>query len=738
MPSRPHNIEGATGQPLRLRARRDLVFFPQQSGTGEHWVVKDPVALRYFQLRDEEYTVLRLLNGRLSLREVVDRFQKKFAPARLDESRLHRFVGSLHSLGLVVSDHSGQAEPLLERRRENRRRTWAASVGNILAIRLPGINPEGLLRRVYPLIRWLLDPRWIAFSIFLITTATFFAMIHAGSLVERLPDAGHFFGPSNLPWLAISLAMVKILHESGHAIACRHFGCQCHEIGLMLLVFTPCLYTDVTDSWTLSDKWRRIAVSAAGIHVELILASLATILWWSTPEGLLNAFCLDIIFVCSVGTLLLNGNPLLRYDGYYILSDWLEIPNLWQRSRAVVSGICSSVLLGEPPSEPGWPEQHRFLLAVYGLLSIAYRWFVVVVILSFLYRVLRTQRLEVLAHAILAATILAMVGIPAARVVRNRLSRGASRDRRSHAPKAALFALALVVLACIVPLPYRVKAPALLEEADADRVYVTVPGRLIEARAVGSLVGEGDLLAEFDNADLSREIVRLETEYNVQNARLAGLQSRRSHDSRAAAELPTAGEALADIGARLAARRLEAERLRLTAPRSGTVLPAPARPSGSLDEATLPFWKGLPTDAESIGCYLETGTLVCLVGDPRRLRAVLYVEERLIQCVQPGQRVRILLEQSRHAVLEGTVEKIGDSKVEVVPRRLAAARAIPFVGQEGNAKPLTATYRVEVALEPADAPPMIGVRGRAKIEVAAQSVAQRAVRFFSHALRRVR
>ncbi|MGI6418633.1 MAG: HlyD family efflux transporter periplasmic adaptor subunit [Thermoguttaceae bacterium] len=733
MPSRPPATEAATSRPLRLRARRDLVFFPQQGGAGRYWVVKDPVALRYFQLRDEECTVLRLLDGRRSLGELVDRFQTKFAPARLEESRLDRFLGSLHALGLVVSDHPGQAEPLLARRRENRRRAWVASAANVLAIRLPGIDPEGLLRRVDPLVRWLLHPWWVVLSVFLIAVVAFLALLNAGSLAERLPEAKLFFSSANLPWLALSLAMVKILHELGHAVVCRHFGCECHEIGLMLLVFTPCLYTDVTDSWTLPDKRRRIAVSAAGIHVELILASLAAIAWWATPEGPLNAFCLDILFVCSVGTVLLNGNPLLRYDGYYILSDWLEIPNLWQRSRAVVSGLCSS-LLGGRPRQSAWPERRRFLLAAYGLLSIAYRFFVVILILSFLYRVLRPWRLELLAHAILAATVVAMLGVPATQAVRNRLASGGEGGWRL---KAALLAAALVVLASVVPLPCRVRAPALLEEADADRVFVTVPGRLVEARAVGSAVAEGELLAKLDSAELGREISRLESEYGAEESYLAGLEARRSHDQQAAAELPAARQTLADLQRRLTARRGEAERLRLTAPRSGTVLPAPAR-HGDSDRQELPSWQGRPTDAENIGCYLETGTLVCLVGDPRRLRAVVYVDEQNVQLVRPGQPVRILLEQSRRAVLEGRVAVVGDAKVDSVPPRLAAVKAIPTVEDSGNARPLGAFYRLEVALEPTASPPAIGVRGQAKIEVTAQSLAQRAVRFFSRTLRRMR
>ena len=167
------------------------------------------------------------------------------------------------------------------------------------------------------------------------------------SFRARLPEFQAFFAAQN--WLLAGgrrWPSTKVLHEFGHGLACKRFGGECHEMGVMLLVVTPCLYCNVSDAWMIPSKWRRAAIGAAGMYVELILASLATFLWWFSEPGLVNHLCLNVMFVCSVSTLLFNANPLMRFDGYYILADLLEIPNLRQKSAAVIQRKLGAWLLG--------------------------------------------------------------------------------------------------------------------------------------------------------------------------------------------------------------------------------------------------------------------------------------------------------------------------------------------------------------------------------------------------------
>jgi hypothetical protein len=147
--------------------------------------------------------------------------------------------------------------------------------------------------------------------------------------------------------VAATMAVVKVLHEFGHGLSCKKFGGECHEIGFMLLVFTPCLYCNVSDSWMLPNKWKRVWIGAGGIYVEMILASLAAFVWFFTESGTtVNDLCLNMMFLNVVSTVLVNGNPLLRFDGYYILMDMLEIPNLRQKSTEVLKRWFQKTCLG--------------------------------------------------------------------------------------------------------------------------------------------------------------------------------------------------------------------------------------------------------------------------------------------------------------------------------------------------------------------------------------------------------
>ena len=184
------------------------------------------------------------------------------------------------------------------------------SLNNLLAIRLPGLNPDRFLGWLYPYCRWLLSPGLVAVWAVMAFSAILLVSVQADELRARLPEFTLFFSPANILWLAVVIAVTKVIHELAHGITCRHFGGRCHELGVMFLVFMPCLYCNVSDAWVLPSKWQRAAVGFAGMYAEIGLASLATFGWWFTHPGTLNSILLDTMVVCSVGTLLINGNPL--------------------------------------------------------------------------------------------------------------------------------------------------------------------------------------------------------------------------------------------------------------------------------------------------------------------------------------------------------------------------------------------------------------------------------------------
>jgi putative peptide zinc metalloprotease protein len=528
------------------------------------------------------------------------------------------------------------------------------------------------------------------------------------------------------------LAMVKIVHELGHAVACRHFGGDCHEIGLMLLVFTPSLYCNVTDSWMLKSKWRRIAIAGAGMYVELILASTCTLLWWFSAPGLANSLFLNTLLVCSVGTILFNGNPLLRYDGYFIFADLVEVPNLRAEATAAAQCLLARWCLGmqlEPAGRMTSARQ-RWLVA-YAVASTLYRWFVVVVVLWGLHLLAREYRLEALVAPLVALTLIGLVWPMAFAATGFLRTPGAWRRVAPARIAASVIVVASVIVAAlIVPLPRRVSAPLMVEYRDADRVYATVPGRLHAEVKTGQRVDKGQVLARLSNPEVTLEVARLRGERDQQRLFLKNLESQRLQGSMDGSQVPSATAMLADLEKRLEQLERDAAELTLVAPRSGCVLPPPIIPVEHANTDALPRWSGTPLDEPNEASYLERGTQLCLVGDPNRFEAILHVDQADVELVQDGQRVRMALDSLPGETYWGAVVDVARLDLKVMPRELAAAGDLPArTDERGATRPLDTWYQVRVRFDQ-DPPRLVArVHGRAKIVVAPLSLASQLARY---------
>ncbi len=730
--------ESAADRAIGLRMRPDLRLCRQTFGGQSYWAVKDPVALKYFHLREEEYTVLTMLDGRISLEGLRRRFEQAFAPRSLSTVQLQGFLAKLHRDGLLLAESPGQGEQLLIHGQAQRRRRRYQALLGVLAIRFRGINPRGLLDWLYPKCRLLFSPAFVVGCLVLAAAAALLVTVQFEAFRSRLPDFRSIVSASNLPWLLLVVAATKILHELGHGLACRHFGGDCHEIGVMLLVFTPCLYCNVSDSWMLPNKWQRIAIAAAGIYVELILASVCTFLWWFSQPGLLNSLCLNTVLICSLGTLLLNGNPLLRYDGYFILSDLIEVPNLAAESVAAVRRVFARWFGLGIADDRALPARRQSLLVLYAVASTLYRWMVVIAVLWGLREIARSYHLEILVVVLGCITLAGMLWPSAARIVS--LARDPSRRRRIAPARAALAygLLAAAVLAIgWLPVPMRVAAPVVIEYRDAQRVYVTVPGTLAASVRTGQTVQQGQTLAQLKSASVQMELAKLTSQRDEQRLYLADLEARRLQGVVDGAQIPAATAALADARERLEQLERDAARLTIVAPLSGTVLPPPSLPRKPPVADKLDRWSGMPFDERNRGTFLETGTLLCLVGDPARFEAVLHVEQTDIELVQTGQRVRVMLDHLPGEVFSGTVVEIAKLDLAVMPRELSAAGDLPSrVDQRGVSHPLDTWYQARVWFDE-DPPRLLArVHGRAKIAVTPRSLGAQLARYLKQTFSR--
>src|SRR3954453_14581448 len=258
---------------------------------------------------------------------------------------------------------------------------------------------------------------------------------------SRLPDFQSFFNWRTIVYFWCSLAVVKVIHEFGHGLTAKHYGGEVHEMGMLFLVLTPALYCDVTDCWLLPSKWKRIWISAAGIYVECFLASIATFVWWNTEQGLLNSLPLATMFICSVNTIMFNANPLLRYDGYYVMSDWLEIPNLRIKSTQFFAYLFQEKVLGlEIPVQSYMPRSRRSLFVIYAISSYVYRWVVTFSIVYFLSQFLKPRGLQSISYMMALSSLIPLLGMPVYQMIK--FVRTPGRMRKVKKARVAVFAVA--------------------------------------------------------------------------------------------------------------------------------------------------------------------------------------------------------------------------------------------------------------------------------------------------------
>jgi len=731
------SLLSSTARKLALRKRPDLTARQHRYQGRAYWVVKEPVGLNYFRFQEEEFFILQLLDGNVSLDDLKQAFEAAFPPQKISVEELQQFLGLLHKSGLVIADVPGQGRQLKLRRDERVRKEWTARFTNLLAIRFKGIDPEAILNWLHPKLAWMYTPPAVACCLLLMLSAILLVLVQFDEFRSRLPTFHQFFTLQNAIWLSIALAATKVLHEFGHGLTCKHFGGECHEMGVMILVLTPCLYCNVSDSWMLPNKWHRAYIGAAGMYVELIIASICTWIWWySDPHTLLNQLCLSTMFVCSVSTVIFNSNPLLRYDGYYILSDLIEIPNLRQKATDILARKLSDWCLGlELPDDPFLPQRNQFFFALYSVAAAIYRWVVVFSIIWFLYRIWQPYRLEVIGQTMALVALYGLFLHPLYKMYKFLSVPG----RLDRVKKARLFGTigvvaVLAAAVCLVPLPNRVFCPLEVEARDAQSVYVGMPGGTLEKVYVqpGQRVRPGKVLAQLVNLDLDLQITTLEGELAHYEAERASLLNARYDSPSAGLRLQTVERAIESTRKLLRQRQEDKKRLRLVAQQAGAVLPPPEVPQKPAAEGELPHWYGTPLDPRNLGCYLEEGQLFCLVGDPTRLQAILIIPQEEVEFVSVGQRVSLRLDDLPGQEFPGVIEEISQIDLKVTPRHSSnkAQGEVPSKTDEsGVERPLNISFQAKVYLDNPDGLVRLGFRGKAKIYARWQTLGQRAWRF---------
>jgi putative peptide zinc metalloprotease protein len=722
---------------LPMRMRPDLTAQQQRYQGQVYWVIKEPVGLHYFRFQEEEYAILKMLDGETSLDEIKVEFEILFPPQKITVEELGNFVGTLHRNGLVIAQVAGQGEQLKKRRGEKKRREFMGAFSNILAVRFKGIDPDRLLEWLYPKVRWFYSmPARIVCAI-LALSALLLVLVQFDNFHNKLPTFHQFFEAKNWIYLGVTLAITKVIHEFGHGLTCKHFGGECHEMGVMFLVLTPCLYCNVSDSWMLPNKWHRAAIGAAGMYVEIVIASICTFLWWFSEPGLLHQLALSTIFVCSVSTVMFNANPLLRYDGYYILADLMEIPNLRQKATSILNRKLGAWCLGlEEPDDPFLPQRNQIFFALYTVAAAVYRWLILFGILWFLYQLFEPYGLKVISQVLAVFSLVSLVAVPLWKVgkffyVPGRLDK--VKRKNVNITLGILVTVALLVL--FLPLPYHVLCTLEIKPRDADRVHVVVGGVLEEiAVKPGDEVKTGAVLGRLSNTELALDIADIEGRIAQQKARWRTLHTEQFElqNELAGQQLPEVEKSLVALGEQLKEKEGDRARLQFVAPSDGTVLPPPAMPRPP-DRGTgeLAKWSGSPLEPENLGAYLTPPTLYCQIGDPHKWEAQLAVDQDDIEFIRENQPVAIKLDELPNQTFHTEIAEIGP-ELKVTPRQLSSKSGGELMSKSdetGMERPINTSYQARAAIDDTQGALVEGLRGTAKISADWQPIGKRVWRY---------
>ena len=516
-----------------LRAKlRTGAQISRQFYRGERWyVVRDPAGNQFHRLSDPAYRFVALLDGSRTVEEAWELVGGQLEDDSPTQPEVIQILTHLFSANLIDADITPDATVLLRRHKQLSKRKMQNRLMNVLFPRIPLWDPDRFLKLWNPLNQFLFSKFgalvWLAVVISAIVSLVPYWNHPGHSLKTAAETAVNIReNPINLLLLYAVFVFVKLIHELGHAFACRRFGGECHELGIMFLVFIPTPYVDASTAWSFPNKWHRIFVGAAGMIVELFFASIAAFIWimagdiHSVPAQL--AF--NAMLIASVTTIVFNANPLLRYDGYYILSDYLEIPNLRQKSTEYTLGLIKRHIFRVKLQHPLPPPLQRFWLFVYAVLSSIYRAFVGLVILLIV-----AYEIPVVGPLMAISGVITWFAVPCYKLLKYL---GTDPELHRKRPRAIAFsatvAAALVVLIGLIRFPMNVDAEGVLRvrPEDARLIYVQEPGfvRQIGANEQGQPLKDGDLVHK-GQVILVLENKPLQTQLKVIDADLKRIQA---------------------------------------------------------------------------------------------------------------------------------------------------------------------------------------------------------------------
>ena len=640
------------------------------------WMVQDPVNNRFFRIGWLDFEVLlRWAYG--NAKAVADSVSAE-TTLSADESDVGALLAFLEQHSLLKADTPQASDSLRKRALRLKKTPYQWLLHHYLFFRVPLVRPQRWLAKLLPFLNWVFTPATFIALGLLTLTGVFLAArqweTFASTVVDHLTWSG-------LLGYSLALVFAKTLHEMGHAVTATRYGVRVAHMGVAMLVMFPMLYTDTGESWKLTRPRQRLAIASAGIIAELALAGLATLAWSLAPEG---SFKNAMFFLATTSwalTVLLNASPFMRFDGYFILTDLIDFPNLHERSGALARTWLRRTLLGF--KEP-WPERTpglgNTLLIGFALATWLYRLAVFLGIGLLVYYFF----FKLLGIFLLAVELVWFIARPVASELH--IWRERRAEIRPNRKVAALALLATLFLLAVLPWQTHVHGVGWVHPERQQQIYSPLAGKLTALPKEGD-VKQGQIVFALESPDLQ-----------ISEKRASGLASARATELLGLSGLPGGEERRSQVQTQqdmfLAEVRLfegEQSRMQLAAPFSGVL--------SDLDPLL------------AVGVWVQPRQPLAVVLDPARWVVEAYVPEADVRRVRLGDAARIYFGLRSAKVLTGSVQEVDAARTAALPHSmLDASTGGPIATLKPSAEerraeraPRDALYRVRITLD--SAPP---------------------------------
>lgn len=549
---------------LKPRLRRHIRIHRHHYHDELWYVLQDPSSQNSHRLNPESYFLISLMNGERSIQEVWDAALERFGDDVPAQQEVINLFSYLHAADVLQCDVVPEALELQQRFEKKSRQEFLQRFLNPMALRIPLLDPERILSWSLPIARYLFSTAGAVIWLVVVMMALVLASSHWGELTGNVAD--RVLTPQNLLLLWVTFPVVKALHEFGHGLAVKHWGGEVHEMGVMLLVLMPVPYVDASAAWGFREKRKRVVVGAAGMLVEVFIAALALFLWIALEPGTARAITFNVMLIAGVSTILFNANPLLRFDGYYIFSDLLEIPNLAARSNKYIGYLLQRYFLRVKSADPITDQPfERGWFVFYSIASFAYRLMIAAVIITFI-----AGRFFTVGIILAVWVAVMMLLLPLSKVIRFVLFSPVLRKQRGRSViLSTALGTAVLALFLVVPVPFFTSTEGVIWIPEQSHVRAGASGFIKEITSTpGEEVQTGDTLLVCSDQELVTRQRVLESRQEELEARY---RAQRIEDVVAA---EVTGEELAAVRNELVRVRELNERLVLHSPVNGVfVLP---------------------------------------------------------------------------------------------------------------------------------------------------------------------